>query len=786
MMNPMTKKSIGPILLLFLLIGARAQAQNYSIAPSPFLTAFDNSGLIINGACIWTYGAGTTTPVTTYADTMGTPNSNPIQADSAGRFTAFLVPGNAYKFVYEAPCTPPAHGATLRTADQILGTPIALPVNQIAPVFNVQTGYGAAGNGTTDDTMAIQSAINACGASTYGGTVFLPAGTYKTTVALTDPFSNCAISGAGRLSTTITTASGTADILDVSGAINDPVTDLAFNASVTRTAGAAITVSGNNGASRFARLHFLGTQFQCLNITSAQVFWIQDNTFDYCQNFSIGVQSTATANAGLISGNFFLSIASGNPSLGHVYQQTGVGLRVTNNTFFLAGGASLAINLVGGSGAYIDANYINASASGGTGIAVGASATTAKVQATNDFANYGNFTAVGTNASTTTNMGYSPASQQSAYINLRLYGAKCDGTTNIDAAVQAAIAAGEVHLFLPPGCLWNPPGNNIPGGLDILGGDIAASKIWATTPASNFLGIGPQTILRNLNTQGEGCNISGSPIATGCPTVFYMNNDSSSTVPIQSYPYEFGYDVGANATSGTVGLTAISVIERGNGGGIYGQYNGGLGANAGSGINAAMAYQGATGQGLAVSQLADGTGALFANGLASGAASGGTCCLRPQASFQSTQIHGDIIDVFDGAASLDGHFVYVNFPAAYTGDFIALTQNNVLQHRISAGGNEYRTGIDQLSASGNVSSASTIAPTTQVFPVTGAATIATITAPAGVNAGASYCLYLLGAAGSSWTVTTGGNIAAAHAHPGVGHMLPVCWDPNTATFFPAP
>lgn len=55
-------------------------------------------------------------------------------------------------------------------------------------IFNVRRDYGAAGDGTTDDTAAIQSAIDCSGAAApangqgyYGGSVFLPAGTYLIT-----------------------------------------------------------------------------------------------------------------------------------------------------------------------------------------------------------------------------------------------------------------------------------------------------------------------------------------------------------------------------------------------------------------------------------------------------------------------------------------------------------------------------------------------------------------------------------------------------------------------------
>jgi hypothetical protein len=102
--------------------------QPYTLAPPPYQTVFDNTGAPVSNACVWTYAAGTTTPIATYSDADGTVNTNPIRTDSAGRFTAYLVPGTGYKFVYELPATPPAHGAVLRTADNVVGAPAAAVV----------------------------------------------------------------------------------------------------------------------------------------------------------------------------------------------------------------------------------------------------------------------------------------------------------------------------------------------------------------------------------------------------------------------------------------------------------------------------------------------------------------------------------------------------------------------------------------------------------------------------------------------------------------------------------
>ena len=63
---------------------------------------FDNNGVVLSGGKIYTYAAGTTTPLATYTSLSGSiANSNPIVLDANGRtpYEIWLTNGSSYKFV---------------------------------------------------------------------------------------------------------------------------------------------------------------------------------------------------------------------------------------------------------------------------------------------------------------------------------------------------------------------------------------------------------------------------------------------------------------------------------------------------------------------------------------------------------------------------------------------------------------------------------------------------------------------------------------------------------------
>lgn len=81
--------------------------------------------------------------------------------------------------------------------------------------FNVKSSvYGALGDGTTDDYAASAAAIAA--AAVNGGVVFFPAGTFRTSAALSVP-ANVSLLGAGAGVSIIKTSHATADVFDYAG-----------------------------------------------------------------------------------------------------------------------------------------------------------------------------------------------------------------------------------------------------------------------------------------------------------------------------------------------------------------------------------------------------------------------------------------------------------------------------------------------------------------------------------------------------------------------------------------
>ena len=133
------------------------------------------------------------------------------------------------------------YGATFTPAIIPVSTPIG-KVGTSQQFVNVMT-YGAKGNGVADDTMAIQSAINAV--SSTGGVVYFPAGSYNLSSGLVLDYPGVTLEGAGMsTSTLLAPLSTTANALDI-GAANVTITNLGINGRYTQQS--APTGQGQEG-----------------------------------------------------------------------------------------------------------------------------------------------------------------------------------------------------------------------------------------------------------------------------------------------------------------------------------------------------------------------------------------------------------------------------------------------------------------------------------------------------------------------------------------------------------
>ena len=163
---------------------------------------FDNNGVPLAGGLIYTYQAGSSTPLATYQDNAGTiANANPIVLDSAGRVPneIWLLNGYSYKFIIQS-----ASGTSLITLDNLYGILQTAPaVTNTVPsgliaIWSGSTGSIPSGwllcngsNGTPDlRNSFILGAGNTYAVGATGGSTDAIVVSHTHTATVTDPGHN--------------------------------------------------------------------------------------------------------------------------------------------------------------------------------------------------------------------------------------------------------------------------------------------------------------------------------------------------------------------------------------------------------------------------------------------------------------------------------------------------------------------------------------------------------------------------------------------------------------------
>ena len=111
-----------------------------SLSPTPKLQFFDLNGAPLSGGLLYTYAAGTTTPLATYTDSTGNiANTNPIVLDSRGEANVWLE-GAIYKFALYT-----SVGVLIWTVDNINGSTFASNAtgDGTTTAFSVVNGFTA-------------------------------------------------------------------------------------------------------------------------------------------------------------------------------------------------------------------------------------------------------------------------------------------------------------------------------------------------------------------------------------------------------------------------------------------------------------------------------------------------------------------------------------------------------------------------------------------------------------------------------------------------------------------
>ena len=129
---------------------------------------FDDSGNPLAGGLVYTYAAGTTTPVATYTTRAGTvEHDNPVTLDSAGRVSIWLDRSTAYRFDIKS-----ADDVLIDSVDNVILT------DGSSPAFEAETFTATEGQTVINLAGVYTPGVNALAVYVGdGGSLYMAAGT---------------------------------------------------------------------------------------------------------------------------------------------------------------------------------------------------------------------------------------------------------------------------------------------------------------------------------------------------------------------------------------------------------------------------------------------------------------------------------------------------------------------------------------------------------------------------------------------------------------------------------
>lgn len=266
-------------------------------------------------------------------------------------FTSGLTVGAKVKFTTAQLNTGASVDACQVGYNPAVTNPVATSVcNKLGEIVSVKD-YGAVGDGTTNDTTAIQNALNNCA----GRTLFFPAGTYIITAPIiASSKSNFALVGESAQTATIKcSASGTfgSAAVQILSCTNAAISNLQFDANnnaslLSNTVAVVLFLSGTQ--LQFNNNRLVNHTYIGLAVNSCSQFEVKNNYIVKTSqaatvNYNINVSSSASvSNFGTVSENFVI-----NSGIGVVGADITIANNVCQGTKYGAGIATFAVGAAG-------------------------------------------------------------------------------------------------------------------------------------------------------------------------------------------------------------------------------------------------------------------------------------------------------------------------------------------------------------------------------------------------------------------------------------------------------
>jgi hypothetical protein len=275
-----------------------------SVYLSPFAGAgwqfFNDNGDPLSGGLIYTYQAGTTTPVTSYTTVSGLfANSNPIQLDSVGRLPneVWLSQGTSYKFVLKT-----SGGITIGTYDDISGINdfSSILAQLAAPSGSSLIGFIQAGAGAVATNLQVKSRQ------------WISVFDFMTSAQIADVQANTALVDVSAAISAAIIAAGQKSLIlypegtyKISSTINLLTEQVHLGQNATLKADSNVTIFSRTTDGFPGRIQFNSLRFEGTSNTGIAISITNNTPFVEIQNCYIEEFSTGVILSGSYCSNFF-------------------------------------------------------------------------------------------------------------------------------------------------------------------------------------------------------------------------------------------------------------------------------------------------------------------------------------------------------------------------------------------------------------------------------------------------------------------------------------------------